>query len=88
MVIVNKAVPPALMEPTEKLLEIIGLDWATLSISAEVHVWFTQDGDEFVFVTLEGGEMIAVFVTWVCARTVAPERNRKENITSPTMRRT
>lgn len=63
MVIVNNAVPPELIDPIEKLLEIAGLDWTTVSISAAVHVWFTQDGEEFVFVTLEGGEMTAVLVT-------------------------
>ena len=89
MVIVSKAVPPELMEPTEKLLAIVGLDWVTVSMSAAVHVWFTQEGDEFVLVTLEGGEITAVLVTWVCAwAIVAPKANRKENITSPAMRRT
>ena len=38
MVMVSKAVPPALMEPTEKFLETIGLDWATASMSAAVQV--------------------------------------------------
>ena len=89
MVIVNKAVPPALIELTEKLFAMVGLDWATVSMSAAVHVWFTQDGDEFVFVTLEGGEITAVLVTWVWAwATVALKTNRKENATSPAMRRT
>lgn len=63
MVIVNKAVPPAFIEPREKLFEIVGRDGETVSISAAVQVPAVQDGDELVLVTLAGGEMTAVLVT-------------------------
>jgi hypothetical protein len=61
--IVNSAVPPAIMLLGEKLLEIVGGDRPTVSVSAAVQVPATQDNEEFVFVTLSGGEMTAVFVT-------------------------
>ena len=61
MVIVNKAVPPAFIEPREKLFEIVGRDGETVSISAAVQVPAVQD--ELVLVTLAGGEMTAVLVT-------------------------
>ena len=63
MEIVSSAVPPALIVLGEKLLEIVGLDSATVSVSAAVQVWLTHDKDEFVLVTLRGGEMTAVLVT-------------------------
>ena len=65
IVIVNKVVPPALIELREKLLETVGLEGETVSISAAVQVPATQDGDELVLVTLTGGEITAVLVTWV-----------------------
>lgn len=63
MLIVSKAVPPAPIVVGEKLFEIVGLDGPTVSTSAEVQVWLTQVGDEFVLVTLRGGEIAAVLVT-------------------------
>ena len=65
MVIVSSAVPPALIEPTEKLFETTGSEAETASTSAAVQVPALQDGDVFVLVTLRGGETAAVFVTCV-----------------------
>ena len=62
---VSRAVPPALMVPREKVFEMVGLDGETVSISAAVHVPAVQEGAELVLVTLVGGEMMAVLVTWV-----------------------
>jgi hypothetical protein len=62
---VSKAVPPALIELSEKLFETVGREVETVSISAAVQVPAVHDGDELVLVTLEGGEMTAVLVTWV-----------------------
>ena len=67
MEIVSKAVPPALMVLREKVFEIVGLDGETVSMSAAVHVPAEQEGAEFVFVTLAGGEITAVLVTCVWA---------------------
>ena len=64
---VSKAVPPALIVAREKVFEMVGLDGETVSMSAAVHVPAVQDGAELVLVTLAGGEMMAVFVTCVCA---------------------
>lgn len=36
--IVKRAVPPTLMELSEKLFEIVGLDRPTVSVSADVQV--------------------------------------------------
>ena len=63
--IVSNAVPPALIVLSEKVFEMLGLDSETVSISAAVHVPAVQEGAEFVLVTLAGGEMMAVLVTWV-----------------------
>lgn len=65
MVIVSKAVPPALMVLSEKVFEMLGLDGETVSMSAAVQVPAVQEGAEFVLVTLAGGEMTAVLVTCV-----------------------
>ena len=65
MEMVNRAVPPAPIVLGEILLEIVGLDNPTVSVSDEVQVWLTQDGEELVLVTLSGGETTAVFVIWV-----------------------
>ena len=47
-----------------------------------------QEGAEFVFVTLAGGEMMAVLVTCVWAWTEKThKRNSNENAKSPTKRR-
>jgi hypothetical protein len=67
MEIVSKAVPPALMVPSEKVFEIVGLDGETVSMSAAVQVPAKQEGAEFVLVTLAGGEITAVLVTCVWA---------------------
>lgn len=52
----------------EKVFETTGLEGERVSISAAVQVPAVQvpavhDGDEFVLVTLAGGEMMAVLVT-------------------------
>ena len=65
MEIVKSVVPPAPMVLNEKLFEIMGLDRPTVSVSADVQVWFKHDGEELVLVTVIGGDMTAVFVTWV-----------------------
>ena len=67
MEIVSKAVPPALIELREKLLETVGREGETVSLSATVQVPPVAVQDAFVLVTLTGGEMTAVLVTWVCA---------------------
>jgi hypothetical protein len=53
------------MELGEKLFETVGRDDETASTSAAVQVPDEQDGDELVLVTLAGGEITAVLVTWV-----------------------
>lgn len=64
--IVSKAVPPALMVLSENVFEMLGPDRETVSMSAAVQVPpAVQEGAEFVFVTLAGGEMMAVLVTCV-----------------------
>ena len=65
MEIVKSVVPPAPMALDEKLFEIVGLAGPTVSVSADVQVWFKHEGEELVLVTLIGGDKIAVFVTWV-----------------------
>jgi hypothetical protein len=65
MVMVSKAVPPALIALGEKVFEMVGLDGETVSMSAAVQVPAVQEGAEFVLVTLAGGEMMAVLVTCV-----------------------
>lgn len=67
IVMVNKVVPPALMELSEKLFETVGREGETVSTSAAVQVPAVQDTDEFVLVTLAGGEITAVLVTCVWA---------------------
>ena len=64
---VSKAVPPALMVLRENAFEMVGLDGETVSISTAVQIPAEQEGAELVLVTLSGGEMTAVLVTWVCA---------------------
>lgn len=68
MVIERSAVPPTLMLAAVKLLEIVGLDWATVSKSDTVHV--PPAHAALVFETLAGGDTTAVFVTPVCAYAV------------------
>lgn len=65
MVMVSNAVPPALIELGKKVFATVGPDGESVSISAAVQVPAVHDGEEFVLVTLAGGEMMAVFVTWV-----------------------
>ena len=67
MVMVSKAVPPALIPLGEKVFETVGLDGERVSISAAVQIPTVHDGEEFVLVTLAGGEMMTVLVTWVWA---------------------
>ena len=63
IVMVSRTVPPAFIELREKLFKTIGREDETVSISAAVQVPAEQDAEELVFVTLVGGEMIAVLVT-------------------------
>ena len=58
---VKSAVPPALIELSEKLFETVGSEGETVSMSAAVHVPPVQPAP--VFVTLTGGETTAVLVT-------------------------
>ena len=54
-----------MMVLSEKVFEMLGLDGETVSMSAAVQVPAVQEGAEFVLVTLAGGEITAVLVTWV-----------------------
>ena len=65
IVMVSKAVPPALMEVREKLFETVGREDVTVSMSAAVQVPKVQEAEELVLVTLAGGEITAVLVTCV-----------------------
>ena len=65
IVIDRRAVPPTLILVTEKLLDTVGVDWVTASMSETVHVPPAQAA--LVLVTLTGGDTTAVFVTPVCA---------------------
>lgn len=77
--IVKSVVPPALMVLGEKLFEIVGLAGPTVSVSADVQVWFMHEGEELVLVTLSGGDITAVFVTWVWACTPNALKKHKNN---------
>ena len=83
--IVKSVVPPEFMVLAEKLFETSGLDVPTVSVSVNVHVWLMHEGEEFVLVTLTGGEIIAVFVTWVwaCAPN-ATKTHRNEKVPDAT----
>lgn len=64
MEIVNSAVPPAEILPTEKFFEIDGLEAMTESLSfAEQTPAKHETASGLVLVTLGGGEITAVFVT-------------------------
>ena len=63
IVMVSKTVPPALMEEREKLFETVGREDVTVSMSAAVQIPEVQE--VLVLVTLAGGEITAVLVTWV-----------------------
>lgn len=66
MEIVSKAVPPAEILATEKLLETDGLDGVTGSLSLAEQTPAKHDTPSgLVLVTLAGGEITAVLVTWV-----------------------
>ena len=64
----KRVVPPTLMLAAVKLLETVGRDWVTASISDTVHV--PPAHAALVFETLAGGDTTAVFVTPVCAYAV------------------
>ena len=68
MVTDRSTVPPTLTLAAEKLLETVGRDWVTASISDTVQLPPTHPG--LVFETLAGGDTTAVFVTPVCAYAV------------------
>lgn len=64
IVIVSSAVPPALMVLTEKLLETVGLDDDTASVSeAEQIPAAEHEEDAFVLLTLEGGVIDTALLT-------------------------
>lgn len=64
IVMVNKAVPPAVMLLAEKLFEIVGLEGETVSVSAaEQTPAPVQETDGLVLVTLAGGVMEATLLT-------------------------
>ena len=87
MVIVSKAVPPAFIELREKLFETTGREGETVSTSAAVQVPAVQAVDELVLVTLAGGEITAVLVTWVWAWAQVTKNNkRQESIKMPAIR--
>ena len=87
MVIVSKAVPPAFIELGEKLFETTGREGETVSMSAAVQVPAVQAEDELVLVTLAGGEITAVLVTWVWACThVTKKHKRQAGVKMPTRR--
>lgn len=65
MEIVKSVVLPAPMALDKKFFEIVGLAGPTVSVSADVQVWFKHEGEELVLVTLIGEDKIALFVTWV-----------------------
>ena len=67
IVMVNSAVPPALMLASEKLLEMTGLDGETKSRSWAEQTPAVQDTEGLVLVTLAGGVMETTLLTWVCA---------------------
>ena len=88
IVMVNKVVPPALMELIEKLFETVGREGETVSTSAAVQVPPVQETDEFVLVTLVGGEITAVLVTCVWAwATEALKNKRQASTDAPAMRK-
>lgn len=63
-VIVSKAVPPALMLLTEKLLETVGRDGDTTSVSeAEQTPATVHEAEALVLATLAGGAMDATLLT-------------------------
>lgn len=67
MEMVSSAVPFAEMLLTEKLLESDGLEGVTESTSLAEQTPAAHDtASGLVLVTLAGGEIIAVLVTWVC----------------------
>lgn len=85
MVMVSSAVPPALMELTEKVLETVGLDGETVSISeAEQTPATVQEAETLVLETLAGGVMDATLLTCVCASTVGEKKRAKKHRTTST----
>lgn len=65
MLIVRTALPPAGIDATEKLLEIVGEEGETVSVSVAEQTPEPQAG--LVLVTLAGGVMDATLLTCVCA---------------------
>lgn len=64
MVMLSKAVPPALIVLTEKLLETVGGDGDTVSVSAAEQTPATvHETDAFVLLTLAGGEIVTILLT-------------------------
>jgi hypothetical protein len=79
-VITSRVVPPALMVVGENDFEIVGRLGVMVSISAAVHVPVLQPMPLPVFVTPEGTEMEAVFVTCVCANAGICIASRKTDV--------
>ena len=89
IVIVSSAVPPSVILGTEKFFETSGLEDVTESLSAAEHTPLLQETSLFVFVTLDGGEITAVFVTCVCPFAVKPlKTNKQTKLTRKNSRRT
>jgi hypothetical protein len=74
-VITKSVVPPALMVVGEKVFDTVGLLGVMESLSAAVHVPVAQPKPPPVFVTPDGTEIVAVLVTWLCAK---PESGIKD----------
>jgi hypothetical protein len=67
IVMVNCAVPPARIEVGAKALLTNGRDDVTLSVSPAEQTPAVQDVDGLLLVTLAGGVIVAILVTWVWA---------------------
>lgn len=92
-VIVSNAVPPALMDETEKAFEMVGRAGVTKSVSeAEQTPATVQEPEALVLVTVAGGVIVAILVTWVwaCASEFANRdriRNSEAMTANPCTRR-
>ncbi|MDO9406218.1 MAG: hypothetical protein Q7T87_19485 [Polaromonas sp.] len=90
IVMLSSAVPPALIDGVENVLEMVGRDVVTVSVSpAEQTPATVQEPDVLVLVTLGGGVIVAILVTWVWARAIELiDRNRNAKAASTSIRQT
>ena len=88
IVMLSSAVPPALIDGVENVLETVGRDVVTVSVSpAEQTPATVQEPDALVLVTLAGGVIVAILVTWVWAKaTELIDRNRNAKAASTSIR--